>query len=149
MTRVAKAATFAFGIAVLAGCASQTSQMLKSSGEVVSVNPDFQVDSELGEAGRELFVLKSCKGCHTVGLGRSSGPDLFGVLERRPVDWVKKFIANPSEMIDTDPLAQGLYQQWNKTRMPNLHLTASEIDALVHYLQLKTNEVRTLANAGS
>lgn len=149
MTRIAKAATLAMGLAVVAGCATQASQMLKSSGEVVSVNPDFQVDNEQGEAGRELWTVKGCQGCHTVGLGRASGPDLFGVVERRQIDWLKSFLKDPSGMIDSDPIAQGLYEQYNKTRMPNLRLTNAEVDALVHYLQLRTNERRAAANAGS
>lgn len=149
MSRIAKWSAVAFSAAVLAGCATATSQMLKSSGDVVTVNPDFRVDVEQGEAGRELFVTRSCQGCHTVGLGRASGPDLFGVVERRQVDWLKSFLKNPRAMIDSDPIAQGLYEQYNKTTMPNLHLSDAEIDALIHYLQLRTNERRMAANAGS
>jgi mono/diheme cytochrome c family protein len=148
MTRIARWPTIAFGLAVLAGCATPASQMVKNSTDAVSVNPDFQVDNELGEAGRELFVTKSCKGCHTVGLGRSSGPDLFGVVERRPVDWLKNFLKNTDEMLDTDPIAQALLAQHNNTRMPDLQLTDHEVDALIHYMQLKTNERRTMASAG-
>ena len=146
MTRIAKAATLAMSMALMAGCATQASQMIKASGEPVSVNPEFVVDNDLGEAGRELYTVKGCQGCHTVGLGRSSGPDLFGVVERRQIDWLKSFIKNPQAMIHSDPLAQGLYEQYNKTVMPNLHLSDSEIDALVHYLQLKTNERRAEVN---
>jgi mono/diheme cytochrome c family protein len=149
MSRIAKWSAVAFGIAVMAGCATPASQMLKSSGEVVTVNPDFRLDTEQGEAGRELFVVKSCQGCHTVGLGRASGPDLFGVVERRPVSWLKSFLKNPRAMIDSDPVAQGLYEQYNKTTMPNMHLSDAEVDALIHYLQLRTNERRAAANAGS
>lgn len=149
MTRIARWPTIAFGLAVLAGCATSASQMIKSSGEVASVNPDFRVDTELGEAGRELFVTKSCKGCHTVGVGRSSGPDLFGVVERRPIDWLKNWLKNTDEMLDTDPIAQGLLKQHNNTRMPDMKLTDQEVEALIHYLQLRTNERRMMAGAGS
>lgn len=149
MTRIARVPALVFGLAVLASCASSTSQMMKSSGPVASVNPDFKVDRDQAEAGRTVWVRKSCQGCHTVGLGHSSGPDLFGVVERRPVDWLKSWIKNPSEMIDSDPMAEGLYKQYNKIRMPNMHLTNQEIDAVLHYLQMKTDERRAMANAGS
>lgn len=146
MTRIAKWSAVAFSAVVLAGCATPASQMVKSSVDAVSVNSDFRVDAELGEAGRELYVLKSCKGCHTVGLGRSSGPDLFGVVERRQLDWLKSFLKNPQAMIHSDPIAQGLYEQHNKTVMPNLHLSDADINALIHYLQLRTDEMRAMAS---
>jgi mono/diheme cytochrome c family protein len=146
MTRIAKAHVIALGLAIGAvGCAgTQTAlQMEKASGgEVATVNPDFKVDNDLGEAGRELFVKKGCIGCHTVGIGRAAGPDLYGVVERRPVDWLKGFLKNTGEYLDTDPVAQGLLKQYRNTRMPNLRLTDQEIDAVIHYLQLRTNERR-------
>lgn len=145
MTRIAKAHVIALGLAmVAAGCATQNAlQMEKASGgEVVTVNPDFKVDAELGEAGRELWSRRGCLGCHTVGVGRAAGPDLFGVTERRPVDWLKGFLKNTDEYLDTDPVAQGLLKQYNNQRMPNMRLTDQDIDALIHYLQLRTNERR-------
>ena len=136
MTRIAKAHVIALGLAMVAsGCATQNAlQMEKASGstEVVTVNPDFKVDSELGEAGRELFIRRGCIGCHTVGVGRAAGPDLFGVTERRPVDWLKGFLKNTGEYLDTDPVAQGLLKQYNNQRMPNIPMSQQEIDALIH-----------------
>ena len=146
MTRIAKAHVIALGLAIVgAGCATHTALQSEkaSGGEVVSVNPDFKLDSELGAAGRDLFVRKSCQGCHTVGLGRGAGPDLFGVVERRPIEWLKNFLKDTPEMLDTDPVAQALLKQFNNQRMPNMRLTDQEIEALIHYLQLRTNERRS------
>lgn len=146
MTRIPKAHVIALGLAIVAaGCATQTAlQMEKASGgEIVSVNSDFKLDTELGEAGRGLWTRKGCAGCHTVGLGRSSGPDLFGVVERRPADWLKSFLKNTPEMLDTDPVAQALLKQYRNQRMPNMRLTDQEIEAIIHYLQLRTNERRS------
>jgi mono/diheme cytochrome c family protein len=145
MTRIAKAHVIALGLAmVAAGCATQNAlQMEKASGgEVATVNPDFKLDSELGEAGRELWSRKGCLGCHTVGVGRAAGPDLFGITERRPVDWLKSFLKNTNEMLDTDPVAQALLKEHKGQRMPNMRLTDQEIEALIHYMQLRTNERR-------
>lgn len=146
MTRIAKAHVIALGLSVFAAaCATpQTAlQMEKASGgEVVTVNPDFKLDSELGEAGRVLFVNRGCQGCHTVGLGRSAGPDLFGVVERRPVDWIRSFLKNTPEMLDTDPVAMALLKEYRNLRMPDTRVTEQEIEALIHYLQLRTGERR-------
>jgi mono/diheme cytochrome c family protein len=147
MTRIAKAHVIALGLAVAATACATTPNMPQmekaSGGEVVTVNPDFKLDADLGEAGRTLFVRRGCQGCHTVGIGRSSGPDLYGVTERRPIDWLKGFLKNTDEMLDTDPVAQALLKQHNNTRMPTLNLTDQEVDAIIHYLQLRTNERRS------
>ena len=141
MTRIA-AHVMAVSLTIgLGACA--TSTHFDKSAEVVTVNPDFKVNAELGEAGRELFVRRGCKGCHTVGVGRASGPDLFGVTERRPVDWLKAFLKNTGEMLDTDPVANALLKAHNNTRMPTIRMTDQEIDAIIHYLQLRTNEQRS------
>lgn len=150
MTRIARWSVIAFGLAVLTGCATHTSQMMiKGSGAATSVNPDFKVNKDVAEAGRIVWVRKSCQGCHTIGEGHGSGPDLFGVVERRPVDWLHSWLKNPSEVIDTDPLGEGLWKQYKKIRMPNLHLSDQDIDAVLNYIQMKTDERRAMANAGS
>jgi mono/diheme cytochrome c family protein len=145
MTRNAQAYAMVLCLALgLAACSTPSRmQMASNSGEVVTVNPDFKVDAELGEAGRDLFVSKGCQGCHTVGKGRAAGPDLFGVTELRSIDWLKAFLKNTGEMLDTDPLAQGLLKQYHNVRMPTIRMSDQEIEAIIHYMQLRTNERRS------
>lgn len=86
------------------------------------------------EEGKALFQ-KYCAGCHTVGGGDLSGPDLLGVAERRDPDWLEHWLAEPDKMIaDGDPIALQLLAQYNNVPMPNQHLSLFEIDALLAYL---------------
>ena len=55
------------------------------------------------EEGEALFQ-QYCAGCHTVGGGDLSGPDLLGVAERRDPDWLEHWLAEPDKMIaEGDP----------------------------------------------
>jgi hypothetical protein len=81
-------------------------------------------------------------GCHTIGHGRLAGPDLFGVTERRSIDWLKAFLKDTNAMLETDPIAQALLKEFHGARMPNIVMTDPEIEGLIHYLQRKTNDRR-------
>lgn len=86
------------------------------------------------EEGEALFQ-QYCAGCHTVGGGDLSGPDLLGVAERRDPDWLEHWLAEPDKMIaEGDPIALQLLAQYNNVPMPNQHLSLSEIDSLLVYL---------------
>jgi len=65
------------------------------------------------------------------------------------MEWLKAWLKNPPAMIDSDPIAEGLYKQYHKIKMPNMHLTNAEIDALINYLQAKTEERRAMASTGT
>ncbi len=84
--------------------------------------------------GEQIFQSR-CVGCHTIGQGRLVGPDLQGVTERRDPAWIKSFIADPSRLFAAnDPTALQLLQDSNGVKMPNLGLSAAEVDALVAFL---------------
>lgn len=86
------------------------------------------------EEGEALFQ-QYCAGCHTIGGGDLSGPDLLGVAERRDPEWLEHWLAEPDQMIaDGDPIALQLLAQYNNVPMPNQHLSLSEIDALLAYM---------------
>jgi cytochrome c2 len=86
------------------------------------------------EKGKELFQSKGCVGCHTIGKGKLTGPDLKGVTQRRSEEWLKKWIKSPDTMVFTDPTAKELLKQY-LTPMPNLGLTDEEVNALISYLK--------------
>jgi nitrite reductase (NO-forming) / hydroxylamine reductase len=97
------------------------------------------VDPELAAQGERLFKgAASCLGCHALGR-RMAGPDLIGVVTRRGADWVRKFIADPAEVIATDPQAEAMWNEWKYT-MQTPRLRPSQIDAIVHYLQRETEK---------
>lgn len=94
----------------------------------------FAVDERLAKRGKTVWENTGCMICHRIGAGRSAGPDLGGLFERRTADWVTRFLTNTSEMLETDSIAQELFVEYKKTRMPNVKLSASDVQAVMHYL---------------
>ncbi len=85
--------------------------------------------------GEQIFQAK-CVGCHTIGQGVLVGPDLLGVTEKRDVQWLRKFIQNPSQVIASgDPTATQLLEEFNNLPMPNLGLSDQEVEALIAFLE--------------
>ena len=142
MTGTAKAYLKVVGIAlVMAACATPASEQIKS-GVVGSVNPEFTVDARKADTGHDLFGSRGCAGCHSIGHGRLAGPDLFGATERRTIAWLTSFLKDTNAMLETDPIAQSLLEEFKGSRMPQIKLTDAEIEGLIHYLQRKTNDRR-------
>jgi len=85
--------------------------------------------------GKDIFDLK-CKACHTIGGGVLVGPDLDGVVERRDLDWLVRFIGVPDQMLaEGDPIATEMLAEYNNVAMPNLALSETEIEALLAYFE--------------
>ncbi len=86
------------------------------------------------QEGETLFQEK-CSTCHTIGGGNLVGPDLAGVTEARDHDWLVRWISDPPGMIASgDPTATALLAQFNNVPMPNLGLSAAQVDSVVAYL---------------
>jgi cytochrome c2 len=86
------------------------------------------------DAGKQIFQEK-CTPCHTLGKGALVGPDLKGVTERRPREWLEQWIAAPDAMLaKKDPYATGLLHQFHDVPMPNPGLNTTEINAVLAYL---------------
>jgi mono/diheme cytochrome c family protein len=78
------------------------------------------------DRGQRLFVAKGCVMCHTHKAVRGSGhvdvgPEL--TVPRLASDYLKKFLADPS-----------IQPPRGDMKMPNLQLSAKEIDALVAFV---------------
>jgi protein SCO1/2 len=97
-------------------------------------NAAFAVDKNLANKGKGLWTARGCTGCHTIGKGKLAGPDLAGVTERRELEWLKKWLKESDTMVESDPIAKQLYEEYNKTLMPNMRLKPEEIDALIHFI---------------
>ena len=96
-----------------------------------AASPRRQSSSE----GQNIFEQK-CISCHSIGGGVVVGPDLDGVLDRRDRDWVIKFISVPDQMLAAgDPIATEMLAEYNSIPMPNLDLTATEIEALLIFFE--------------
>ena len=93
----------------------------------------FTVDGGLAKQGEKLWKSRGCSGCHVIGK-KAGGPDVVGVVNRRGVDWVRRWLKNTTEMLETDETAMALLAEWNNTKMPQIKLSDSEIEALIHYM---------------
>lgn len=90
-------------------------------------------DEELVAKGKELFS-SNCTSCHTIGKGKLVGPDLLGVTDLRSDQWLHKWIKNPDQMLQSDPVAKELLKEF-MVPMPNLGLTDQQVTALIAYLK--------------
>ncbi len=99
-----------------------------------ALTPRGPVDEALAERGEELFRAKGCVGCHTIGGGRLTGPDLQGVTDRREHGWVIAMITKPDSMLKNDATARGLFAEY-MTPMLNSGVTPDEARALYEYLR--------------
>ena len=87
------------------------------------------------QSGEELFK-KTCAACHTIGEGNRVGPDLKGVTERRSEEWLIKFIKSSQTMINEgDPVAVKLFNEFNKTPMPDAPHTDAEIKEILAFIK--------------
>jgi cytochrome c2 len=88
----------------------------------------------LADLGESLFQSKGCIGCHTIGSGRLTGPDLMGVTERREFGWMVAMITNPDSMVKEDSVARRLLTEY-MTPMLNMGVTADDAKAIYEYLR--------------
>lgn len=86
-----------------------------------------------GENGKAVFG-QLCQGCHTIGGGKSVGPDLQGLADRRDRAWVEQFILAPDKVIASgDPIAKSLVAEYGM-QMPNLGVTDAQLGSLLTVL---------------
>ena len=86
------------------------------------------------EAGKAAFVT-NCSACHTIGRGKSVGPDLLGVKARVPSrQWMMDFVKNAPEMIKNDAYAKKLRAGYELDMQPFAHLGDETISEIVDYL---------------
>lgn len=119
-------------------------------------NRDYAKAPELRQIskGESLFRTR-CASCHTIGKGDIArqetqllGPDLLGVTRKRDRAWLVRWLAEPDKMLaEKDPTAMALLAEYNNVPMPNLRLNATEIEALLTYIEetSRTSETQTQA----
>ena len=85
------------------------------------------------DQGKDLFD-KQCAGCHTIGGGDGGGPDLKGVTEKRPADWLVRIIVEPDKLTASkDPLQADLVKKYG-FEMPNLGVSPDDAKKIIAYL---------------
>ena len=101
----------------------------------------FKVDAMAADRGKKIWNSKQCYGCHELGHKQSTGPDLIGVTDRRNVEWLTKWLKDPTSMMDEDSTAMALQKEFG-SRMPKLGITTADANALINYLAQQTQEKR-------
>ena len=95
--------------------------------------------------GGAIFQQK-CAACHTIGKGKTVGPDLKGITTTEDPNWLKSWISSPSALVKSgDPKSAQLVKQY-PLQMPDLGLSSSDIDAVLGYIAQQSGSAKTNAN---
>ncbi len=105
----------------------------KGIGPITDVELPEQIDRKMAVKGKEIYDSK-CVACHNVDT-KLIGPPQRGILERRTPEWVMNMIMNPTEMLEKDPLAKDLLEEFNNTPMLDQNIPEEEARALVEYFR--------------
>ncbi|MGA0555863.1 PQQ-dependent sugar dehydrogenase [Larkinella sp. VNQ87] len=106
----------------------------------------YSTDPAVLTKGQQLFQ-QNCTACHNF-LQKGIGPNLASVTTEVPQEWVKKFIRNAPDVINSgDARAHALFEEYKQMMPPFTHLKDGDIDALVAYIHSK-RKVSTV-DAGS
>ncbi|RTL81422.1 MAG: c-type cytochrome [Hyphomicrobiales bacterium] len=91
---------------------------------------------DIGAAPGQAMFTKLCTPCHSIGGGDRVGPDLAGVVERRPREWLEEFIMFPDRMRQRkDPETMALLARYPKALMPALGLTPQDTSDIIEFLK--------------
>lgn len=86
-----------------------------------------------GDQGKELFG-KQCASCHTIGGGDSGGPDLKGVVAKRPHEWLETVIMEPNKLTASKDQVQAELIKKYGYEMPNLGIGHDDALKIITYL---------------
>ncbi len=84
----------------------------------------------------ETLFKNNCTACHNTNDEVLVGPGLKGISERRPIDWIIKWVHNPQAVIASgDKYANDLYTKFNKAAMtPYPNFSDDQIKGIVAYI---------------
>lgn len=116
---------------------STSGRLLKAMAMALVLATPFSVGEVAADSAesKKIFTQR-CMACHSFGKGVKIGPDLRGVTERRPREWLVKFIRSSQSMIAAgDPVAVEIFQQFKLQQMPDwLDLSDEQIGDLLDWL---------------
>lgn len=104
---------------------------------LVSGNSASAQDIAAGEGNFKQI----CAACHRIGGGQLVGPDLANIDQRRPEDWIIKFVKSSQSVVKSgDKYADSLFQAFNKVVMPDQPtLNDEQIKGIISYIKTKSS----------
>jgi mono/diheme cytochrome c family protein len=103
--------------------------------------PAYATVAARADDGSAIFTSK-CAACHTIGKGKSVGPDLKGITTTEDPNWLKSWISSPSTMVKSgDAKAARLVKQY-PLQMPDLGLSSADIDSVLGYIAQQSGNTR-------
>lgn len=104
----------------------------KGIGPVTSITIPEEIDMDLAAKGKKLYDAK-CETCH-LPHKRLVGPSQAGILKRRTAEWTMNMILNPAEMLQKDPLAKKLLEEY-VAPMTDMGLTQEQARQVLEYIR--------------
>src|SRR3972149_3338754 len=87
------------------------------------------------ESGKQIFQ-QPCGAGHSIGGGQLVGPDLAGVNDKRPEDWLLMYIKSSQTLVKSgDKTAMALFEQFNKIPMPDQALSDDQIKKVLAHIK--------------
>jgi cytochrome c2 len=110
--------------------------------------PAYAAGPAQADEGSTIFASK-CAACHTIGKGKSVGPDLKGITTTQDPAFLAKWVAAPSALIKAgDPTATRLVKQYT-LQMPDLGLSSADVDAVLAYIAQQSSGAGAHAGAAA
>lgn len=109
----------------------------EASGSDKGVGPVTEVklaalDGALADKGKDLFTTK-CAACHKIE-EKYVGPALKDVTKRRKPEWIMNMMLNSTEMVQKDPIAKGLLEEF-LTPMPIQNLSQEDARSILEFFR--------------
>ncbi len=110
------------------------------------MNLSLHAQEEEGEISEDPAVISqgeslfkgNCTVCHAIN-EKVIGPALRDVHERRPVPWIKAFIKNSQQVIQSgDEYAVNLYNEYNQTQMTSFAFSDDELNSIIAYIKAES-----------
>lgn len=107
----------------------------KGVGPMADANVDIsgEIDQAMADKGKEIYDQK-CTACHNP-YKRLVGPPQEGIMDHRTPEWVMNMIMNPEVMLQKDPIAKAMLEEFNGAIMSNQNVSEEEARSLVEYFR--------------
>lgn len=123
-------------ILFLASCSLISVSLVNCNSGGKATENSVSTDPVVIGKGQNIFAER-CTSCHNFKLD-GIGPQLGGVTSVHSAEWIKNFISNPKQVIESgDTIAQKLIKQY-KLVMPSFeNLPDSDLNAVIAYINIQ------------